>query len=275
MQTSNEKKKLHSLIQLNGKCAIVTGGAQGIGEAISLRFAEAGAAVMIVDINEEKSKKVVEKIVSLGGKASFVHANITKLEDIQLAIQKTIQTFNRIDILVNNAGIYPFSLFLDVTPEEWQKVQDLNVTAVFHFTQGVAKWMIDNGVRGSIINLSSVAGLKPAQGLSSYCVSKAGLKMLTKVVALELSPQIRVNSIHPGVILTDELMLATQKVVATDSKEGSVNELLKGLVDKIPLGRTGTPDDIARMALFLASDLSEWMTGTKIICDGGSLLSKL
>jgi len=268
-------KKVTELINLTGKCAIVTGGAQGIGAAISCRLAEAGASVMIVDLNVEKSKQQAEKIIAAGGKASYIQTDVCKLDDIKRAIHKTIETFTRIDILVNNAGIYPVSpSTLTTTPELWNKLMETNLTSVFQFSQEAAKWMKDNGIHGSIINLSSIAGIKPELGLAPYCVTKAGVVMVTKSMALEFSAfNIRVNAINPGLISTEGIEAGLKLYGEEKNPEGIPPEMVQILGAKIPMKRVGTPDEIGRVALFLASDLSEYVTGSTIVCDGGYLLS--
>jgi len=268
-------KKVTELINLTGKCVIVTGGAQGIGAAISCRLAEAGASVMIAGLNEEKCKKQAEKIIAAGGKASYIQTNVCKLDDIKRAIHKTVETFTRIDILVNNAGIYPFSpSSLTTTPEQWNKLMETNLTSVFQFSQEAAKWMKDNGIHGSIINISSVVGIKPELMLAAYSATKAGVVMLTKSMALEFSAfNIRVNVINPGFIWTEGIEAGLKLYGEEKNPEGMPPEMVQILLSKIPMKRSGTPDEIGRVALFLASDLAEYVTGSTIVCDGGYLLT--
>jgi len=268
-------KKVTELINLTGKCAIVTGGSQGIGAGISFRLAEAGASVMIAGLNEEKAKKQAEKIIAAGGKASYVQVNVCKLDDIQRAIHKTIETFSRIDILVNNAGIFPCSpSTLTTTPEFWNRMMETNLTSVFQFSQEAAKWMKENGVHGSIINISSVAGLKPEAMYGPYCVSKAGVDMISKCMALEFSAyNIRVNVINPGLVGTEGVEAGLKLYAETQNPEGIPLELAQRLSSKVPMKRNGTPDEIGRVALFLASDLASYVTGSTIVCDGGYFLS--
>jgi len=266
METAN--KKLSELISLSGKCAIITGGAQGLGAAIAHRFAQAGASVMIIDLNEEKSQHVVSAILSSGGKAACHRADITQLEEIQLSIQKTLSTFGRIDILVNNAGIYPPTPG-EISPEVWNRIMSLNLNSVFYFSQETARWMKENSVPGSIINISSIAGIKGVKESIPYSTSKAAVLMMTKSMALELAPyHIRVNAIAPGAIQTEGLV-EMMKLMDTMKTEVSVADYL----GKLPLKRMAHPDEIARPALFLASELASYMTGSTIVCDGGFLLS--
>jgi len=262
MQTT----KLSELIRLDGKIAIVTGGAQGIGEAISLRLAESGASVMIIDLNLEKSQRLVQKILLLGGTASCLQVDVTKLEDIQFAIKKTLKLFGKIDILINNAGIYPPMGILETTAEVWNKVLETNVSGLFYFSQETAKWMKENNHSGTIINISSVAGEKPEKTMIHYNTSKAAVDMITKCMALDLAPfNIRVNAVAPGIIWTEGVEALTLGVPRETA--------IKHLSEKVPVKRTGHPEDVARGVIFLSSELSSYMTGTVIVIDGGFLLT--
>jgi 2-deoxy-D-gluconate 3-dehydrogenase len=260
-------KKLCDLINLTGKCAIITGGAQGIGAATSLRLSEAGASIMIVDINPETAKSQVQKIHSRGGKASSVQADITKIEEIQSAIKITLETFGRIDILINNAGIYPFSPILEITPDFWKRVMEVNINAVFFFSQEVSKWMKENLKEGNIINIASIAAERPGELLIHYSTSKAAVVMLTKSMALELGPyNIRVNAILPGVTVTE----GSRRTQFTNDH---ILQILKNHIAGNPMKRIASADEIGRVALFLASELSSYMTGSMVVVDGGDLLA--
>ncbi len=266
---------ISELINLSKKVAIVTGGALGIGQAICFRLAEAGAAVMVVDINLDAAKETVSKIVEHGGKAKAISADASSPAGADKVIKETIDEFGSIDILVNNAGIYPMSPMFDTTEEMWDKVLGLNLTGVFFYTQKVAKAIADLEKGGKIINLASIDGFHPTGNLVHYDASKGGVIMMTKALALELAPyKITVNAVAPGGISTpgaDAISEPSRKQMESQGMTGE--QIMQAFVARIPLGRMGIPDDIAKVILFLASDLSGYMTGTTVIADGGYLLS--
>ncbi len=260
------------LFDLSGQGALVTGGAVGIGQAIAVRLAEAGADVMISDINIEAAEQTVDQIKSQVGKAQAIRADASNQDDAMKMVQATVSAFGHLDILVNNAGIYPLMPFMQVSEELWDSVLDLNLKGTFLCSQTAAKEMINQGTGGKIINLSSIDGLHPSGSAAYYSSSKSGIIMLTKAMALELAPhKILVNAVAPGSIITP----------GTDSvREGLSNTLgippetiLEGFMPRVPLQRMGQPDDIARVVLFLASAASDYITGDVIVTDGGFLLS--
>jgi len=252
-----------SSFSLEGKVALITGSAQGIGRTIALIFADAGADVIIDDREKvlQQAEETAEEIRKMGRRAVAVAANIRQAEDIE-KLMKTIEELGRIDILVNNAATNP-AMGPAIECEEWvwDVIMDLNLKASFRLCQKVAKLMIKQG-SGCIINVASVDGIRPEPGLVPYSVSKAGLVMLTQGLAKELGQYgIRVNAIAPALILTriSEALWANEEFRT---------ERLK----RTPLGRIGKPEDVANVALFLASDMAGYVTGSTIAVDGGRLL---
>lgn len=243
---------------LKGKIALITGGVRGIGKAISLCFAKAGANI-IINYNSEKSEKdaedLVREITSMGVRALAIKADVSKFDEAQHLISSAISNFGRLDILVNNAGITKDMLLLRMTEEEFDQVLAVNLKGVFNCSKVATKVMLKTG--GSIINMSSVVGLNGNGGQSNYAASKAGIIGFTKSVAKEFaSRNLRVNAIAPGFIETDMTNVLSDKV-----KE----DILKN----IPMKRMGLGDEVAQVALFLASDLSSYVTGEVIRVDGG------
>ena len=260
---------IEKLLNLFGKTAIVTGGAMGLGKAISFRLAEVGTNVVVSDINLEKAKETVTEITKNGGKAKALQADVSSLADTNKVIEDTIAEFGSIDILVNNAGIYPVTPFLDISEQNWDKVININLKGTFIHSQAVAKKMKGKG--GKIINLASIDGQHPTGNVAHYDTSKGGVVMMTKSMAKELAPlNITVNAVAPGYILTGGLSNSFKSLEAFGMKP---EEISSGLTARIPMGRMGNPDDIAKIVLFLASGLSGYMTGETIVADGGFLLS--
>ena len=245
---------------LEGKVAIVTGAARGIGEAIALKFAEHGAHVAftyVSDSSAERSQKLVEKLTALGVKAKAYQSNAADFAACESLINDVMAEFNQIDICVNNAGISKDNLLLRMSPEQWDEVMQVNLKSVFNMTKQVIKPMM-KAKSGSIINMSSVIGEMGNAGQSSYAASKAGVIGFTKSVAKELgSRNIRCNAIAPGFVETD---------MTGYLKEGSNADKYKSM---IPLGKFASGEDIANVALFLASNLSEYVTGQTISACGG------
>jgi NAD(P)-dependent dehydrogenase (short-subunit alcohol dehydrogenase family) len=244
---------------LNGKVAVITGASRGIGKAIALEYAGAGADVVVASRKLEACQKVVEEIEKTGRKGLAVSAHTGKVEQLENLVDQALKRFGGIDILVNNAGTNPhFGSTMDIEKAAWDKTFDVNVNGVFFLTQMVFnKWMQEHG--GVIINMASVAGLRPAPMTGTYSVTKAALIMLTQVLASELGAyNIRVNAIAPGFIRTDM------------SKAVWTSDMFKEGVKKIPVPRLGETEDITGAALYLASDASSFMTGETIVIDGGA-----
>jgi 2-dehydro-3-deoxy-D-gluconate 5-dehydrogenase len=266
MTDSRKFTPLTDLIKLTGKKALVTGAAMGIGFAAGYRLAEAGAAVTLTDFNDEKGRRAADDLVSQGFKASFLHCDVRNEEEIIKTTAEACTAMGGLDILINNAGIYPSMPFLEITPEHLEKVLAVNLKGLLYFSREAGKLMsAQNG--GVIVNISSIDGIRPSSaGLAAYDASKGGVQMLTRSMALELGRKgIRVNAIAPGSIMTEG---AAAKALSS----GASRETMRTVMARIPLGRMGAADDISRAALFLASDLASYMTGSTIVVDGGYLV---
>ena len=261
---------LKDLINLGGKGAVVTGGARGIGLAIARRLAEAGAAVLLADTNVEEAKKAAGELRSHGLNVQYLKCDVTEEADVQDMITGAIQKLGSINILVNNAGIYPRKFLDEMTGDDFERVISVNLTGTFLCSRYAIPEMIKKQRGGCIINIASIEAVHPSStGMSAYDASKGGVLMLTKSMARELGKHdIRVNAIAPGAIKTQGILSHT-KISAdrTQLKE------LKSFISRMALGRMGDADDIARVALFLASELSGYITGDLIVADGGYLVS--
>jgi 3-oxoacyl-[acyl-carrier protein] reductase len=248
---------------LQGKTAIVTGAARGIGEAIAIKFAQNGANVAftyVSDSSAEKAKTLEEKLIALGVKAKAYQTNAADFAACEIFVNDVVKEFGTIDICVNNAGISKDNLLLRMTPEQWDEVMQVNLKSVFNMTKQVMRPMMKAKV-GSIINMSSVIGVMGNAGQSSYAASKAGVIAFSKSVAKEIgSRNIRCNAIAPGFVETD---------MTSYLKEGEQADKYKA---GIPLGRFGTAEDIANVTLFLASDMSAYVTGQTINTCGGLVM---
>jgi 2-deoxy-D-gluconate 3-dehydrogenase len=266
------RQTIAQLFDLSGKSAVVTGGAMGIGRSIAYRLAEAGASVMIADIDQDAASETAQKVVArVSGKAQAVRADASNPADAEKVVQATVEAFGGLDILVNNAGIYPTSSMFDTTEQLWDKVLGINLKGAFFYSQAAARQMIKAGRGGRIINMASIDALHPHVELAHYGSSKAGVIMLTKDLALELAPhQILVNAIAPGTIMTRGI---GGEATARSAAGKSTQELMDEFMRRLPLGRPGTPDDIAKAALFLASGAADYVTGAVLTVDGGYLLS--
>ncbi|MBT4512353.1 MAG: SDR family oxidoreductase [Chloroflexi bacterium] len=263
---------ISELFDLSGKSTIVTGGGTGIGQAISMRLAEAGASVMITDINLEAGNQTVEMIKADGGKAQAIQADASSSSDAKKTAQATIDAFGRIDILVNNAGIYPVSPVMEISEALWDRVLDLNLKGTFLYAQSIAEVMIKTGQGGKIINMASVDGMRPTGLVAHYNASKGGVIMLTKAMALELAPhRILVNAVAPGGIITTGTAQTGVEMQQATGK--SLEQMAEDISKRMPLGRMGEPDEVARVVLFLASRCADYMTGEIVVVDGGYLLS--
>lgn len=243
--------KKSNMKRLEQRVAIVTGGASGIGKAIAALFAAEGASVAIWDWNEERGEAAAAE---LNGK--FYQVNTADFAMVEAAAQKTNEDFGRIDILINNAGILRDATLMKITAEQWQQVIDVNLTGVFNCTKAVAPYMVAKGY-GRIVNASSVVGLYGNFGQTNYVATKAGVIGMTKVWARELGRKgITVNAIAPGFIGTEMITSMPEKVIQM-------------MNDKTPLGRIGTPEEVAKAYLFLASEDASYVSGAVLSVDGG------
>ena len=255
---------------LAGKNAVVTGSAMGIGFGIAKRLIEAGANMLIVDIDGGAAKTAAEKLVDSRGKAVSFQANVAEKGIGDKIVAKCVELFGSIDILVNNAGIYPTSPVLQMPRNFFDRVIEINLEGLIFISKAAAARMVEKGKGGKIINIASIDAFHPSTvGLAAYDASKAGVVMFTKALALELAPHgIMVNAIAPGGIATG----GTSKPLKGMS-EDQMNQMMKAFVARIAIGRMGTPDDIGKVAVFLASSASDYMTGHTVIVDGGMLLT--
>ncbi|NMB80480.1 MAG: 3-oxoacyl-ACP reductase FabG [Ignavibacteria bacterium] len=241
--------------RLENKVAIVTGGAQGIGKATATKFIEEGASVVIWDVDDNKGNQLAAELSSKGN-AVYMKVNVAKFDEVEKAVQSIIVQFGKIDVLVNNAGILRDATLAKMTPEQWQQVIDVNLTGVFNCTKCVAPFMIEKQY-GRIINATSVVGIYGNFGQTNYVATKSGVIGMTKVWARELGRKgINVNAIAPGFIATEMVASMPEKII----------NMMK---EKTPVGRLGTPEDIANGYLFLASDEASFINGTVLSIDGG------
>ncbi|MDR3516999.1 MAG: SDR family NAD(P)-dependent oxidoreductase [Azospirillaceae bacterium] len=249
-------------MRLKNKVAIVTGGAQGIGLACVRAFADAGATVVLADIDEARGRAAAEAVeTEVGRPVRFSRCDVGDRTAATVLADATAKAFGGIDILVNNAGITHVADFLDFDEADFDRVLRVNLKGAFLIGQAVARRMVARGQGGSIINLSSVNAVLAIPRQTAFVVSKGGLNQLTRVMALSLAPHaIRVNGIGPGSVMTDNM-----KAVMAD--EGARHTILS----RTPMGRAGEPEEIAQIALFLASDESSYVTGQTIYADGGRL----
>jgi len=249
-------------MRLLNKVALITGGTSGIGEATALLFANEGAKVTITGRNEERGSEVTDLILKGGGQAIFIQTDVSKADDCRRAVDETVRAFGRLDILFNNAGVFFAHTALDCSEEEWDLQVDVNLKGTFLMSKFALPGMIAQG-SGVIINNSSGWGIVGGDAAVAYCASKGGVVMLTKAMAIDHGRQgIRVNCICPGDVDTPML--------PEDARLRGLNwdKYLAGCANR-PMGRIGTPDEIAKAALFLASDDSSFMTGAALVVDGG------
>jgi 3alpha(or 20beta)-hydroxysteroid dehydrogenase len=242
--------------RLNGKVALISGASRGQGEAEARLFAAEGASVVLADILDEEGATVAKDI---GDSALYLHVDVTSEAEWQAAVDKAIDRFGGIDVLVNNAGIFNINPIANTSLDEYRRIIDINQVGVFLGMKAVASHMAARAT-GSIINISSVAGLQGSAGTISYTASKFAVRGMTKVVAKELAPfGVRVNSVHPGLIDTAMLKQISDVVPGGDDR----------LRENVPNGRLASADDVANLVLFLASDESSYCTGAEFVVDGG------
>ncbi|MBE6494643.1 MAG: SDR family oxidoreductase [Methanosphaera stadtmanae] len=241
--------------RLDGKVSIITGSTSGMGRASAELFAKEGAKVVVVGRNEERAKQVVDNIKSEGGEAIYILADMTNPDDLKNIVDKTVEEYGTIDVLFNNAGTFSLNNLMDLSREEWNKILAINVTAAFLLTQLVVPVMKEKQ-NGTIINTGSAASLSPQYGPAGYVTSKHAIAGLTKSIAYELGPEIRCNCIAPGLIDTPMV-------------EGTDETACNAMMEATPMKRIGKGEDIANMAVFLASDESTFVDGQIIRVDGG------
>jgi len=251
---------------VEGKVVVVTGAAAGIGRATAELFAKSGAKVVVTDVDEDEGRRTVEKIVAAGGEGLFLAHDVASEESWQQVLSTTKEHFGAIDVLVNNAGIYFIAPATEITLEQWNRLFSINVTGVFLGAKHVVSYLAKRG-GGSIINVSSVAGLLGAAGHACYGASKGAVRILTKDLAAELGGQnIRVNSVHPTYVRTQMADYGAQMAGKTLDELGREMSVL---------GRLAEPDDVANVIVFLAADESSYLTGAEFVIDGGGGASVL
>jgi len=249
-------------MKLENKVAIITGAATGIGQAIAIGMAQEGASVIVDYVGSpDAPNTTVQQIESAGGKALAVAADVSQPDQVANLIQQAVQKFGKLDIFVNNAGIEYKHPFTEFPLDQWNKIIAVNLTGPFLCAQAAAKQMLSQGSAGRIINISSVHQDLPMPTNAPYCASKGGLRMLMRTIAVELGPHnITVNNIGPGAIFTP-----------IDADIEANPEMEKALMAEIPVGRWGKPEEVANLAIFLASDDASYITGSTYYIDGGML----
>lgn len=264
-------KSISELISLKGKVAIVTGGAKGIGKATAKRFVEAGASVVIVGRNKEKAEKTAIELSANGATVVAKVMDVADLESVKAVVKETVSELGSLDIMANIAGIFPNDDTLSMSIDQWKKVIDINLTGSYNCAREAVRVMSEAGKGGVIILISSASAYKPVPQYAHYNASKGGIDALTRALAVEFAPQnIRVHSIAPTLVETEGTTTSKADLTAAF---GNVGDPWQIIGNGIPLGRIGKADDIARVALFCASELSLFMTGQKFDCDGGDLLT--
>lgn len=244
-------------MRLAGKVALVTGGGSGIGRGISIRLAEEGADVAVADVNRQGAEETAEEVRKLETRALAIEADVTSRADCERMVQETVASLGKLDCFVANAGIARAAPFLELAEEDWEAVIHTNLTGLFLSCQAAARRMVEQGHGGRIITMSSVLAERATPLVAAYAAAKAGIRMLTRTMALELAPhRITVNAIGPGLIDTPMVANLVETVKATGQQPA-------------PLGRVGEPKDVADVALFLASDEADYVTGGIIFVDGG------
>ena len=246
-------------MRLKDQVAIVTGATRGIGQAIAVRFGQEGARVAVVGRDQEKGRETVRLIEAAGGQASFLPTDISDGTLVQAMVDAVVDRWGRIDILVNNAAICPFEDFLEMSEALWDQVLDVNLKGYFLCSQAVARVMVELGIKGRIIAVSSISAEFGGSQQAHYCASKAGINLLVKSMAISLGPHgITCNAVLPGTVETDI------------NREALSDPEVRGYwLNRGPIGGLGQPEDIAGPALFFASDDSAWCTGSMLVVDGG------
>jgi L-rhamnose 1-dehydrogenase len=247
-------------MRLKDRVAIVTGATRGIGRAIAVRFGQEGARVAVIGRDEVKGRETVDLIEEAGGKATFLPTDVSESAQVQAMVHAVVNRWGRIDILVNNAAICPFKGFLEMSEALWDQVLDVNLKGYFLCSQAVARVMVEQGIKGRIIAVSSISAEFGGSQQAHYCASKAGINLLTKSMAISLGPHgITCNAVLPGTVETD-----------INREALSDPEVRDYWLARGPIGGLGKPEDIAGPVLFFASDDSAWCTGAMLVVDGGT-----
>jgi len=280
-----EPQPFDTLLSLKGRCAVVTGGSRGLGEATVLRLAQAGAAVVLTGRGRDALQRVEARVSAIGGRALGVQADMASLKDSQRVVDEAVGRFGRVDILINNAAVFPPSIFVEVSEKTFDYTVDADLKGAFFLAQFAAKAMIADGRGGRIINVLSNDAFRPTGVLSAYGAAKLGMLSATQAMAKELAPhRILVNALTPGSIITQarldqiketgvpsgpndipEDAVQTRERMKAMASSGAFAQLLTTMM---PLGRPGFPDEIATAALFLASDMASYISGANLVVDG-------
>ncbi|MBV9332138.1 MAG: glucose 1-dehydrogenase [Alphaproteobacteria bacterium] len=259
------------MARVSGKIALVSGAASGIGRASAILLAKEGAAVVATDVQEDAGRDCVRQIKEAGGDAIFLRHDVSREEDWVAVIAETKSRFGRLDILVNNAGIAIAGPITEMSLADWRRQESINLDGVFLGTKHALPLMRASG-GGSIINISSLAGLKGSANLAGYCATKGGVRLFTKAVAMEcaaLKDNVRVNSVHPGIIETAIWLSIVPGVGGLSGAGANAPDLDAMSAAFVPTGKKGLPEDIAAGVLYLASEDSRYVTGTELVIDGG------
>lgn len=250
---------LEDTMGLQGKTALITGGGSGIGAGIAQLFGSLGASLVVADVERDTAEETSCELRRLGYPVRVVEVDVREAAQVEAMVEEAVESFGGVDVLVNSAGVGTLSSIVDMIEEEWDWVLGVNLKGTFLCIRSVARWWLKTGTRGKIINLSSINERVPLAGEAHYCASKGGVMMLTRAAAVELAPYgIHVNAIAPAMIqtpMTEELSV--------------IPELHAAHLKQVPFGRMGQPDDVARVAAFLASPWSDWITGASLPADGG------
>ena len=247
---------------LQGRSVVITGGAQGIGEACARRLTADGAAVALWDVDDAQGHALAATLTATGARATFQHCNVASAADVNAALAASVAALGRIDGLVNNAGIFKAAPFLDISEADWDAVIDVNLKGHFLCGQAIAQQLVAQGGGGAIVNMSSVNARLTIASIASYNASKGGIDQLTRVMALALTEHgIRVNGVAPGTIATE---LAAKAVLTSDEARARI-------MSRTPMKRLGEPDEIAAVVAFLLSDAASYMTGETVLVDGGRM----
>jgi NAD(P)-dependent dehydrogenase (short-subunit alcohol dehydrogenase family) len=258
--------KIKQPLSLDGKVAVITGGASGIGLGTAKKLADFGAHVSILDINDLSGSEAVSGIISTGGKAIYIHCDVRNPMDCKNAIDKTVQTFGRLDILFNNAGVAIRKNAVDLEPEEWDLALNVSLKGQYLVTKYSVPQMIKTG-GGSIINTGSGWSLKGGENAVSYCAMKGGTLNMTRAMAIDFGKyNIRVNTVCPGDIDTPMLRSECEQLGGVYDEE-----FIRSCIAGRPIQRIGSVDDVANVVLFFASDMSAWITGAHLVVDGGGI----
>lgn len=247
-------------MRLGERVALVTGGASGMGRAASIRIAREGADVVVADVNLEGANETAARVEAEGRRGLAIRTDVSDAHQVRVMVKKAVDHFGRIHILINNAGILEQASALEMSESQWRRSLGVMLDGVFFVAQAVGRHMVEEGISGSIVNTGSICSLIAIEGSASYCAAKAGVLVLTKVLALEWAKfGIRVNCILPGYVATPLIADADPSVRAS-------------WLSEVPMGRLGEPDEIAKMMVVLASDEASFVTGASLLVDGGRMV---